>query len=720
MKVRHLPALAAISIVSALSSTAAQTTLHVAPTGNDAAAGKRETPFATLGRARDEIRKLKSSGTDGPFTIELAAGVYPLESTILFGPEDSGSTGKPVTIRSTEKGGAVFQGAVTIPLSKFRPVTDPALRNRLDATARDHVLALPLADSGCLHGGPFPLNFRDRGGIFEIFDAQGRLPLSRWPNSGYTAMGKVLVIGDKTTPGVFEFRGDRPLRWLENPSIWLKGQWRVGWEDPAMKVATIDPAARTIAFVTGLPNGIGSKYHRPTDGSPAGSGEEPWCAINLPEEIDIPGEWAIDFASGTLLVWPRPGTTQLMISQLDQPMIEVKDASHMLFEGLTLSHSLGDGIVMENVDDCVVAGCTIENIAGRGIVLNGVRSGVLSCDIHDIGAGAVYVSGGDRKSLKHSENYVINNHLHHYGILARQYSAAVQVGVDGNPAGTNAVRDAVGVRVAHNVLHHAPRDAFLYSGNDHVFEFNEVYYCAFDTRDTGAWYSWLDWTMRGNVIRYNYVHDTVGGVNPDDGASGNTAYGNVFVGPNVGVWIASGPDNVIRHNIFIKEKGEVFGIDDRGVGRGYANNPRLINRVKELHPTEEPWKSAYPEVATMLENRPELPWRTEFVGNLIVSETEQPVLNKMSKVGKGIDGLLTERDNLVVRDDPGFVNAVARDYRLKPDAPVLSEIPGFEPIPFDRVGLYLDAYRTVLPTESEFQRGPEYSPYATSDGHFGT
>lgn len=352
-----------------------------------------------------------------------------------------------------------------------------------------------------------------------------------------------------------------------------------------------------------------------------------------------------------------------------------------------------------------------ENIAGRGIVLHGMNSGVLSCDVNNVGEGAIYVSGGDRKSLTRSENFVINNHVHHYGLLKRQYSAGVHVGAMGDNAGGKALRDAVGIRIAHNVLHHAPRDAFFYSGNDNLYEFNEVYYCGFDTKDTGAWYSWLDWMMRGNVIRHNFVYNTIGGVNPDDGASGNLAYGNVFAGPNVGAWIASGPDNTIRHNIFIKEEGSVFAIDDRGVGRGYATNPRLINRVLELNPAEDPWKSAHPELATMLENRPELPWRTRFVGNLIYSTKPAPTMNKMSAATRKIDGILEERDNAIITDDPATIRAAGRDFSWMPDTAVYQKIPGFEPIPFGQIGLYIDACRTGLPTEQQRMRAPEFSPY---------
>ena len=693
--------------------------LFVSPQGNDQRKGTtEEEAFRSLERAREEVRLRRTKDKAARVVVELLPGTYPMEKTFLLEKQDGGSEGSPVVYRSRDRQKACLIGGRTFRLAEFQPVSDPALKGRLSPEARDKVVCLSLSKEKISHGGPFPLKFDDQGGLFEVFDSQGRLPLSRWPNEGYVTMKEVVTIGDPKTPGTFVYRDERPSRWLKNKNIWLKGQWRVGWEDPALKVASIDPTNSTITFAVGILNGIGSKYKRPK-----GSGEEPWCAINLPEEIDQPGEWAVDFENQLLLLWPRDkgAEKEIIVSQMDAPLVEVRDATDLSIEGLTFQHSLGDALVLEGVARTRVAGCVVQNLGGRGVVLHGTRSGVQGCDIHDIGRGAIYISGGERRTITKLENYVLNNHLHHYGLLQRQYSAGVHVGVLNNPAFKGMLRDAVGIRVAHNVLHHSPRDAFLYSGNDNLYELNEVYYCGFDTKDTGAWYSWLDWTMRGNVIRHNFVHHTIGGVNPDDGASGNLAYGNIFVGPRTGVWIASGPDNVTRNNIFVKEKGAVFAIDDRGVSRGYATNNKLISRLQEVKPQEEPWKTAHPECANMLENRPDLPWRTRFTGNLIVCKEPAPPKLGLNKQFATNPAILLIQDNKTIPDDPGFKNPQFYDYSLPADLPLLKEIPGFEPIPFEKIGLQVDEFRLNLPTEGERQRGPQFNPYPKDkDENFGT
>ena len=55
-------------------------------------------------------------------------------------------------------------------------------------------------------------------------------------------------------------------------------------------------------------------------------------------------------------------------------------------------------------------------------------------------------------------------------------------------------------------------------------------------------------------------------------------------------------------------------------------------------------------------------------------------------------------------NDPGFVNMAKMDFRLKPDAQVFKDLPGFQPIPFEKIGLFTDEFRHHLPTDREAGR----------------
>lgn len=718
MKSALLPLLSLVFVSGALHATESGIRLHVSPDGSDQADGtSTDRALRSLAAARDRIRTMKKDGRlpKGGVKVEIQAGRYGLTESLSFGPEDSGTAEAPIVYQNAPGAAVEIMGGRVVDVSEWSEVKDPTMRKRLDPAAVERVRAVSIDKLGLKHAGPFPAKFDDGGGLFELFWNGRRLPLSRWPNEGWASMKAAVVNGDAKVPGVFEYRDDRPSRWLGNSNVWLKGQWRVAWEEPALRVASIDPTTSRITFAAAIPQGIGNKYTRP-----AGNGNEPWCAINLPEEIDKPGEWAVDFASRTLYVWPPGGVGELIVTQLEKPMILANGPAHLGFAGLVFSCSLGDGVVARGVESFSLTGCTLRNLGGNGVVIHGHHSRVESCDMHELGAGCVMISGGDHRRLIPSGNVVINNHLHHYGRKKAMYSAAVDVGFGGAPNAANH-QTAVGVRVAHNLIHHGPRDAILFSGQDHVFELNDIHRCGYASDDLGAFYSWLDWTIRGVVIRHNHIHDTVGGVNPDDGASGTLVHGNVFSGPRTGVWIASGPDHAVTHNIFVKYAGPVIGVDDRGASRGYATNRKLIDPVLEIRAAEEPWSKRFPEMVRLLEERPELPLRMKFSDNVVVVQKGDPFVLKMNAKHREDPALFRHSGNFVTAEDPGFVDAANGNLALKPDSIVYQKIPGFPVIPFERIGLYPDSWRKTLPPAEE-SRKPGVNPMHQIDPetHFGT
>ena len=47
----------------------------------------------------------------------------------------------------------------------------------------------------------------------------------------------------------------------------------------------------------------------------------------------------------------------------------------------------------------------------------------------------------------------------------------------------------------------------------------------------------------------------------------------------------------------------------------------------------------------------------------------------------------TNETSVVIEGDPGFENRAAGDLRLRSDSPIYRMIPGFQPIPFEKIGL---------------------------------
>ncbi|MFP5039838.1 right-handed parallel beta-helix repeat-containing protein [Parasediminibacterium sp. JCM 36343] len=697
------------------------TQLFISPTGNDGWSGMKVTasgndgPFATLERAKEEVKKQKHKNLPkGGIAINLLGGVYPLVKSFELSADDGGTEGSPIVYKAWKDEEVSLIGGKKLTSKDISAVANPKILARINPIAKGNVYQFDTKALGINHKDVFPDMFSDGGGIFELFFNGKRLPLSRWPDEGNTTMKEVVNPGEKNIPGTFIYQDSTPVQnWQGNNNIWLKGFWRVGWENPAIKVASIDTTTHQITFKVGLQAGIGSKYKRPK-----GSGKEEWYAINLLEEITKPGEWCMDFNTGIVYFWPPAPIDQadIMVSQMDQPIISANNVANVAFIGLTLEASLGDGMVFTKSNQNLVAGCTFRNLGGRGVVLDGIKSGIQSCDMYGLGRGCIVISGGNKEKLIESGNYVINNHLHDYGALKSQYSAAVDLYSD------NKNLDAVGIYVGHNLIHHAPRDGVLFAGQKNVFEYNEIHRCSYATADVGAFYSWLDWTIRGVVIRYNYIHNTVGGVNPDDGSSGTFVYGNIFAGNRTGIWIASGPDHSIINNIFIKNDGPVFGMDERGKGRGYATNKKLLSGVDAIHASSPPWSIEFPEMPTLLSSHPELPIRTKFIGNVVWIKKGEPVLIKLGKENKADTGIIRMEGNFVTDKDPGFIDANSGNLNVKPNAPIYEKIPSFPKIKFDKMGLYIDKYRKKLPTAEEAGRLPSQNPWkdGDTDNYFGT
>lgn len=112
-----------------------------------------------------------------------------------------------------------------------------------------------------------------------------------------------------------------------------------------------------------------------------------------------------------------------------------------------------------------------------------------------------------------------------------------------------------------------------------------------DSGDVGAFYTWHDWTSRGNILRYNLVADApqCNAFYIDDGDSGDTVVGNVVWRAHYGPFIGGGHDNIVKGNLVIDCPRGIH-LDDRGVPRGYnLQHQRLVGQVRKVNHTSPPW-----------------------------------------------------------------------------------------------------------------------------------
>ena len=265
----------------------------------------------------------------------------------------------------------------------------------------------------------------------------------------------------------------------------------------------------------------------------------------------------------------------------------------------------------------------------------------------------------------------------------------------------------MGNRVAHSLIHDAPYIAIWYRGNDHVIEFNEIHSVCYESNDAGAVYGGNNWSMRGTVIRHNFIHHVLSlsghgcnGVYLDDLFSGNTLYGNVFHRVRRAAFIGGGRDNVVENNVFV-DCNPALHVDSRGLGKyNYGATSSQPHKLKQMPYQQPPWNTRYPKLVNMLDDEPAAP-----KGNLIVRNVCQG--GKWDGVRSGARPYITQKDNLIV-DDLRFVDPEHLDFRFRDDSPAFSI--RFRRIPFGKIGLRADEHRASWPVKHTVLREPPPGP----------
>lgn len=668
-----LPA-ALLPLLTTAALTAAQPTmLYVAPTGADTNPGTKAAPRASLAGARDAVRKLAAAGLPAAgVTVEFAAGDYEQSVPVEFGQGDSGTAEKPILYRAAPGAAVRLIGGKVV--TGWQSITDQQMRRRLTPEVRDQVHWADLK----------ALGVTDLGGVIdnrlELFYNDQPTTLARWPNQGFVTIKeeaggeKFDVRGRKgDRAGKFVYDGDRPYRWTAESDIWLHGYWFWDWADERQKVKSIDLQQHVITL-------------EPPDHHYGYRKGQWYYALNVFAELDEPGEWYLDRETSRLYFYPpTPLADGRAVISVSPSLMALKDVSHVTFRGFTMEAFRGTGLTISGgMGDRVVAS-VIRNGGGSAVSISGgANHGVVGCDIYGVGDSGVHLNGGERQTLTPCGHFADNNHIHDYGRWKRMYSRAISL-------------SGVGCKATHNLLDNAPHQAISFGGNDHLMQYNEIHSVCYESNDAGAIYSGRDWTMRGTVIRDNYLHDISGfrgrgcvGVYLDDMYCGTQIEDNLFVNVTRAAMIGGGRDNTIVNNVFIDCKPSVH-LDNRAMGWAAGSVPTTMTTRLKAMPYQDPlWRKTYPRLVNILDDEPAAP-----KGNLIARNIS--VGGKWDGMQAASKKFSTIEHNLV-DEDPKFVDAEHGDYRLQPDSPALKL--GFKPLQFDQMGLYESPDRASWPVES--------------------
>ena len=510
------------------------TTFYIAPNGNDSAAGSQAAPFATLTKARDEIRKLRESGNENSIEVILRGGTYFLPNGILFEAKDSGTEKSPIVYRAFPNEKPILVGGK--PIKNFPPYRDGILKADTNAEGigniyfrqlifdgqRQHLACYPNFDPENPYGGGWAYAAGERIPMYQNIEGETR--------------------------NEFKIEEQDLRNWKKPDEMEVMVFARYNWWNNICRVQSIDIEQRHVTLAQNASYTI-----RPGDR---------FYFRNAFEELDAPGEWYLDKETHTLyFLPPSPLDGKEVFVPTTRNILKLdRGTTDIVFRGLTFECSEGTAIELIEASRCRIEACIIRNVGdynGSGItIIGGVKNVVFGCDIHDTGSHGISLNGGDRKTLTPAEHVAENNYIHHVGVF---YKQGVGVSVSG-----------VGQRVAHNLIHDGPRMAIMFGGNNHVFEYNHIRHMNLETSDTGAFYTGgRDWiTSRGTVIRYNFMHDILGygkdstekwvspyyawGVYLDDNAGGIDVIGNISLRcQRAGVHLHNGRDNKIENNIFV-------------------------------------------------------------------------------------------------------------------------------------------------------------------------
>ena len=711
--------------------------VYVSLQGSDDNPGTIGSPFGTIKRAQEEVRKLKKEGmTEGGIAVYIRGGRYFIEESILFeGEKDSGVHGAPVVYRSYPGENVRIIGGKEI--KNFKLLTDTKILGVLPEESRGKVWVCDLRSEGINDFG----QLLNRGGTgssnpaaLELFFNYRPMQLARWPDEGWERVHDLVTqegdggSGSKIFQnGRFVYSGDRPVKWKGEKDIWTAGYFMREWHKVHTRVTGIDTEKKIISLA---PDVRWSRGY-PLYGMPVVR-DMPYYFYNILSELSVPGEFFVDREEGKLYFYP-PGSIEgsdIIVSTLEGSVIKLDGASNLVFFGLTLEANRRHGIEIEGGRDNLVAATVIRNTGQyAAVVRDGWNHVFAGCDMYHMGGGGIRFETDDEerwKKLIPSGHLVENNHIHHFNRFDGGYRPAVDL--RGYP---------VGIRISRNLIHDSPHQVI--SGNQmgfnhNIIEFNEVFDVVHEARDAGAVYIYCSprCTMsRGNLFRCNFFHHItehsspikthlVAGIYIDALNAGMTMEGNIMYRCTERAIYVHGKDNRLENNLLIDNKAGL-SIGDRS---WILNGVRIPGRIplvegffRDVRYKQPPWSARYPRMTAFFEDV------------LPLGRTEGNVIERNVNVsGQFISSSQTVRmeDNMMRNNretgSPMFFDAGNMDFRLRPGAPVFGET-GREPIPFKKIGVYEDPLRASWPVDRApagkyYVEGKEVEQASVSDRRF--
>ncbi len=677
--------------------------IYVAPNGNDRNSGSEAQPIKTLQRAKELVAER------GATVVLFREGEYFMNKSVSFTAEDSGSEGAPVLYTAYPGESVRFTGSVALPYAEFDKPSPEQVARIENPYVKAKIKVIDLKEMGITDYGELDhVGYGVRNQptpASRLFIDGTAMQLARYPN-----VGNYDDVSDHEGSIAFKSKSGIVHTWEQTGDLWVDGSLSKAWEWQKNKIASVE-ADSTVRMTWNFHSEIGVQDIK-------------MFYFNIFEELDFPEEYFIDRENGLLYVFfPSivSDKSDIRLTQSPESFIELAGVEYVTFKNITFEGSRNTAIEttepssFNTFDQCTIYACGLE-----GININGYGNTIKNTLIHNVGAYAIRLNGGDYATMKPAGNLVDNCILHDFSQERRAYNAGLAF-------------NGLGQVARHIELYNGPHMAARISGVNHILEYCDFHEAPHEYSDMlGVYFcTGSDFFSRGTIVRRNKFHDVSGtwkqsaGVYMDNETNGvvveeNYIYDNVAEDNGWSVMIHGGGDNVVRRNVFV-DCNFPFFISTRLNGYASASFEGILKRWEQQAQKgmNKTWERAYPELRRYFDDTRKRPsyaklaynlkydkegnitnyWNMRtpttnvFKDNLVYNTEKTPfvmpetdpekntynrgfytVMNFRVIDGKPQDGLIHSNNHHVLTD-PGFVDYKEHKLQVKESAEIAKKLP---------------------------------------------
>lgn len=579
-------------------------TIYVAADGdNSVADGTEEKPYATLEAARDAVRKLNKKNYGG-IDVVVKAGEYVLQRSLELTEADAGTKNCP--IRYVGEDGAEFVGGILLTAKDFTK-TSGGLTKYFPDEAKDKIMMVDLTK----YGYTADMIKKDMESYIyhttvPFLSVNGtRQTLAQYPNNTWIHIGKTVTHSEDGTTDTAVDRVTRqtisyPEEYFDHVTSWsqvltigTRGRIYKLWCPSDSIVVDINKEKPEFDQLFG-------GDHDPAEGTILY-----W--YNIPEELDIPGEYIYD-KNATLYYYPDDNfETAILTVPLVDSFVNVNGANYTTFENLSFTSSNGYGIIIK-ADNVTIDGCELSSIKDTAVRAEGNAVTIKNSTLHDIGANAISLRSGDTANNKGGKSRIYNNDIYECS-LTNAYGYGITVG-------------GVEILVDHNDVHDANfKGIHVVNSINTTVEYNELWNLERLSEDVGVLSG--DGKHNANVVfRYNYVHDCMPtgeaakikeynpdyhdmgtyGIYFDGGCSYIECYGNIIENVSTGYLSNGGRGNSLHNNLFIDCHKWYVAFSHFDFEPQVKDGKATGGQSLESYVSNSAWKKLNPELSKLIQS----------------------------------------------------------------------------------------------------------------------